>query len=345
MQQQRETKKTATIKDVAKEAGVSIATVSRLLNGLDGVAPDRAARIRAAVDKLQYQPNSMARALKVRESRSIGLIIPDIENPFFPALVRGVEDAAQQSGYAVILCNTDGKPAREEEYIKFLYQKQVDGILFAGNLDFAENEAWLRAIRTPIVLLDRRIAGAPYSAVLSDNEGGAHQATAHLLAQGCRRVAVIGGRPGSPVSSERLHGYRRALREHGMEPQDALCIDGHFSFEGGYQATAALLAAKVSFDGLFAANDIMAIGAIECLHQHGLQVPQDVAVSGYDDISMAAWYKPALTTMGQPVYEMGQLAASLLIEEINGKGTPGQERILVPQLTVRASSARKENTQ
>ena len=335
-------KKTATIKDVAREAEVSIATVSRLLNGLEGVAPDRASRIRAAVEKLNYRPNSMARALKVRESRSIGLIIPDIENPFFPALVRGVEDAAQKIGYAVILCNTDGRREREQEYMKFLQQKQVDGILFAGNLDFDENKSWLSLMRVPIVLLDRRMPNAPYSAVLSDNEGGAYQATLHLIRQGCQKIAAIGGRPGSPVSNERLQGYRRALEKNGMVYDATLLREGNFSFEGGYQATKDLLEDGQVFDGLFAANDMMAIGALECLRIYGRNVPEDVAVSGYDDIKMAKWYKPALTTMAQPVYEMGQLAAKQLIEEITGKTEAGQERILEPQLVVRESTQRKE---
>ncbi|WP_346355510.1 LacI family DNA-binding transcriptional regulator [Azotosporobacter soli] len=338
---EEERTKPVTIKDVAREAGVSIATVSRLLNGLDGVAPERAQRIRDAVEKLHYQPNSMARALKIRESRSIGLIIPDIENPFFPALVRGVEDAAQLHGYAVILCNTDGKPTREEEYMKFLYQKQVDGILFAGNLDFAENSHWLSTIQLPIVLLDRRIPGAPYSAVLSANEDGAYLAVQHLIAQGCRQIAVIGGRARSPVSNERLQGYRQALIDNKMEADEMLCKEGNFSFEGGYQAMESLLAGGKPFDGLFAANDMMAIGALQCLERHGRKVPEEIAVVGYDDIQMAAWYKPALTTMGQPVYEMGRLAVAKLVEEIGGKNVVRQEQILQPHLVVRQSSLRK----
>ncbi len=341
MEMEEERTKPVTIKDVAREAGVSIATVSRLLNGLDGVAPERAQRIRDAVEKLHYQPNSMARALKIRESRSIGLIIPDIENPFFPALVRGVEDAAQLHGYAVILCNTDGKPAREEEYMKFLYQKQVDGILFAGNLDFAENRHWLSTIQLPIVLLDRRIPGAPYSAVLSANEDGAYLAVQHLIAQGCRQIAVIGGRARSPVGNERLQGYRQALIDNKMEADEMLCKEGNFSFEGGYQAAESLLASGKPFDGLFAANDMMAIGALQCLERHGRKVPEEIAVVGYDDIQMAAWYKPALTTMGQPVYEMGRLAVAKLVEEIGGKNVVRQEQILQPQLVVRQSSLRK----
>ncbi|MDF2635121.1 MAG: transcriptional regulator, LacI family, partial [Pelosinus sp.] len=300
--------KQSTIKEVAQEAGVSIATVSRVLNEQSGVSEELAEQVRMAVQKLHYQPNAIARALKNAQSRSIGLIIPDIENPFFPALVRGVEDGAQKNGYAVILCNTDGNPQTEERYIRFLLSKQVDGILFVGNLDFEKNASWLAVLPVPMVLLDRRILGAPFSTVLIDNEKGAFLAVEHLIKQGRKRIAIIGGKPQSSTSIERVKGAMDALKIYGYYRETQVIFNGYFSFEGGYQATQELLHSQDTFDAIFAANDMMAIGAMECLVDHDRQVPHDVAVVGFDDIKMASWHKPSLTTVRQPVYEMGQIA-------------------------------------
>lgn len=337
--------KQTTIKEVAQEAGVSIATVSRVLNGQSGVSKELAEQVKEIVRKMNYQPNAIARALKNSESRSIGLIIPDIENPFFPALVRGVEDAAQKNSYAVILCNTDGEPQQEEKYIKFLLSKQVDGILFVGNLDFQEHSSWLSLLPVPMVLLDRRIEGAPYSTVLIDNEMGAFLAVEHLIKQGRQQIAIIGGKPQSSTSRERVRGARRALALYGYNDQEEGYFDGYFTFDGGYQATMQLLASRYTFDAVFAANDMMAIGSIECLVNHGRNVPQEVAVAGFDDIKMAEWYKPSLTTVRQPVYKMGQLAVKSMVQQLTGVMTKPCDTVLKPELIVRKSSGRKGDLQ
>lgn len=334
--------KRITIKDVAQAAGVSIATVSRILNGQSGVSPGLIAQVQLAVEELDYQPNAVARALKVQESRSLGLIIPDIENPFFPALVRGVEDYAQQKGYALILCNTDGRPEEEAKYIKFLLSKQVDGILCVANLSYDEHSAWLQQVAVPIVLLDRRIAGAPFSTVLVDNTKGAAMAVEHLIQQGRRRIAMIGGKVQSPTNIERAEGYIQTLMRHGLPYSNELIVNADFTFEGGFAACKALIDRGKNFDAVFAANDMMAIGVIECLTQHHIQVPEDVAVVGFDNIRMAGWYKPALSTISQPVYEMGQLAVKMVLEQMMDNTVEAQTVMLTPELIIRHSSLGRE---
>ncbi|SMD17053.1 LacI family DNA-binding transcriptional regulator [Sporomusa malonica] len=219
-------KTTTTIKDVARAAGVSIATVSRILNGNAGVSEELAARVTAAVNQLEYRPNAVARALKERKSRSIGLIIPDIENPFFPALVRGVEDAARQHGYAVILCNTDGKPAEEERYIQFLFSKQVDGILFIGGADSEGNLELLSALPMPVVTLDRRSAATKLSAVVCDNYEGAMLAVKHLISLGRQQIAFIGGPVRSSSAIDRRRGFFDTHSQQRMPVNEQLLVVG-----------------------------------------------------------------------------------------------------------------------
>lgn len=333
--------KQTTIKEVALEAGVSIATVSRVLNEQAGVSTELSEQVQAAVRKLNYRPNGIARALKISKSRCIGLIIPDIENPFFPALVRGVEDAAQKQGYAVILCNTDGKPDEEKAYLKFLLSKQVDGILFVGNLNYEKNKHWLSTLPVPFVLLDRPMPGAPFPTVLVDNELGALLAVNHLIEEGRRHIGIITGKSHSATSNERIHGALQSLKNHGYFFDEQLLSTGYFTFDGGYMAAEKLISSGHEFDAIFVANDMMAIGAIECLRKYGKQVPNDVAVVGFDDIRMAEWYQPSLTTVKQPVYDMGQVAVRIMVEQIKGVGNGDQHRILKPELIIRQSSSKK----
>lgn len=341
MQIKTELLKQTTIKDVAIEAGVSIATVSRVLNGQSGVSIELNTQVNKAVQKLNYRPNGIARALKISKSRCVGLIIPDIENPFFPALVRGVEDAAQKQGYAVMLCNTDGKEEEEKTYLKFLLNKQVDGILFVGNLDYEENKNWLSTLPIPLVLLDRPMPGAPFHTVLVDNELGALLAVDHLINAGRKQIGIIGGKSQSSTSKQRISGALQSLKNHNYSFNPQLLATGPFTFDGGYQATEKLIRSGQHFDAIFAGNDMMAIGAIECLGKYGRQVPADVAVVGFDDIRMAEWYKPSLTTVKQPVYEMGQIAVKIMVEQIIGELTSEKNSILKPELIIRCSSGGK----
>jgi len=330
-----------TIKDVAQEAKVSIATVSRILNGKGNVSSALTKRVETAVKKMNYQLNDVARSLKIKESRSIGLIIPDIENPFFPALVRGVQDMAQQHNYAVILCNTDGRVEEEEKYIQFLFNKRVDGMIFTESFNNKKNMALLASTGIPMVLLDRRVEGMQASAVVTDNRLGAFMATEHLIQLGKQRIAFLNGSVKLSSGAERANGHRDALRTYHVEYDHQLVINGAFTYDSGYEAADNLVRSGQSFDAIFASNDMIAIGAIECLATHHIRVPQDVGVVGFDDIRMAAWYKPALTTIRQPVYDMGRCAVTILVEQITGQRDDYSEEIFMPELMIRQSSGSK----
>lgn len=327
-----------TIKDVARVAGVSIATVSRILNGSAGVSEELAVRVAEAVDVLEYRPNALARALKERKSRSMGLVIPDIENPFFPALVRGVEDAARQHGYAVILCNSDGDPVEEDRYIQFLFSKQVDGILFIGGAESEGNLDLLAALPIPVVTLDRRSTAVKLSAVVCDNYQGAILAVEHLIKTDRKKIAFIGGPVNSSSAIDRRRGFFDTHNRFGLPVNERLVYTGNYSFDNGYKITKALIESTEAFDAIFAANDMMAVGAIEALIENGIGVPENVAVAGFDDIRMAGWYKPALTTVRQPVYEMGQAAVTMLIKQISGTAEEVCEQKFLPELIVRKST-------
>jgi LacI family transcriptional regulator len=342
MQNDKQVLKNTTIKDVAQLANVSIATVSRTLSGKDKVSPLLAERVSAAMKELQYQPNDVARALKIKESRSIGLMIPDIENPFFPALVRGVQDAAKIHNYAVILCNTDGRLEEERNYIHFLYSKRVDGIVFTDSVYNKQSISLLDSLGIPVVLLDRRVTGIHASTVTSDNRLGAFLATEHLIELGKKRIAFISGPLKLSSGADRASGYQDALVRYNISYNKNLAFIGAFTYESSYKAVEDLLFSREKFDAVFASNDLMAIGVIECLAKYGIRVPEDVAVVGFDDIRMAAWYKPLLTTIRQPVYDMGQYAVKLLVEHITGVRETYYEKIFKPELIIRQSSGSVE---
>ena len=341
MREKKQNLNQTTIKDVAQAAGVSIATVSRVLNNKGGVSSALSEKVYAAAKSLRYQLNDVARALKVRESRSIGLMIPDIENPFFPALVRGVEDEAKVYDYGVILCNTDGDPAEEERYIKFLFSKRVDGILFTGGVDCEKNVELLLSLAVPVVLLDRKLSKTKVSSVTTDNHLGAFLATEHLIQCGRKKIAFVGGPRELSSALERKEGYLAALQHYNREQNNSLFVTGQFNFETGYGAVDQWLNQGENFDAIVTANDMMAIGAIERLYQADIQVPDQVAVVGYDDIRVAHWYKPSLTTIRQPIYEMGQWAVKMLVGQIMGEEHQCRQKILEPQLVIRQSSGDK----
>jgi DNA-binding LacI/PurR family transcriptional regulator len=331
-----------TIKDVAREAGVSIATVSRVLNDSSGVTSKLVEKVQAAITTTGYQFNAVARALKVKKSRSIGLIIPDIENPFFPALVRGIEDTARKYDYSIILCNSDGYAEEEKKYIRFLHSKQVDGVIFTGGIGSDENLSLLAKLKIPVVNLDRQSKKINMSSVVADNYYGATLAVEHLVNQGAKNIVFLGGPPRLSVAMERFEGYRDVLRKHDFKIADELILNGEFTFDSGYQNMLLLLKEQKKFDAVFAANDMIAFGVIECLVEHNIKVPEDVIVAGYDDIRMAAWYKPSLTTVRQPVYQMGQEAVKILMELMSDSEAGVKERKFRPELVVRTTTCVKD---
>ena len=328
----------ATIKRVARLAGVSIKTVSRVINGASYVSEETRRRVTRAIQRLNYRPNALARGLVTGRSRSIGLIIADIVNPFFPPLVRAVEDVAAARGYTVVLCDTDEDPAREHAAISVLLEKKVDGLVLCASRVTA---GVLRAVAdsgVPLAVVNRTLAHPRAIEIITDGVAGGRLATGHLLGLGHTRIAYLSGPRASFSNRNRLRGYREALAARGIGFDPALVVGGVPSLAAGSEAMAALLDVTPPPTGLFAFDDLMALGALEELGRRRLRVPKDMAIVGYDNIDLAGFTHPPLTTIEQPGVEMGRLAASLLLDLIETGSVPRpRTRTLVPELIVRLS--------
>ncbi len=332
-----------TIQDVARAAGVSPATVSRVLNG-GRVSAERAERVRRAADELGFAPNRIARSLRTRRGSIIGLLIPDIENPFFTAMARGVEDAAQQTGLSVVLCNTDENIDKERRYLEVAIAERMAGVIVAAASRVRTDLSVLESRGMPVVAVDRRPRGSDVDVVLVDNEHGGEEATAHLLDRGYRRIACITGPQGASTSEERLAGYRAAVqdfrREHPGQVDEA---DGYtrfadFKAEGGHKAMTDLLTLPSRPDAVFVTNNLMAVGALRALAEAGLSVP-DFGVLSFGEIPWASPLSPELTTVRLPSYDLGWTAASLLQDRIQGRSRPTRTVTLRTELQVRESSS------
>lgn len=326
----------ATIRDVATMAGVSVATASRVVNGHPGVREPARSNVLQAVQELGYRTNALARGLATGTMRTVGLVIPDIMNPFFPALARAVEDAAHADGYALILGNSDNAPDREAAYIRLLHDRFVDGMIVASS--GAPGALQDLVGDTPIVLLDRRVPGWPVPGVSTDNRAGARLAVEHLIARGHRRIAHLGGPPELTSSADRREGYEVALRAAGIEPQLSWYIGGAFTFEDGYERMLRLMAGDAACTAVFAGNDLIAIGALQACQDRGWAVPERMAIVGFDDLLLARLVRPRLTTVLQPAYQAGTLAWRLLTERLADSDAHPADILLEPRLVVRETT-------
>jgi len=307
----------ATIKDVAKKAGVSVATVSYVINGTRNVAPETAARVRAAMEELSYHPNAVAQSLRTRTTHVIGAVISDISNPFFATLIRGAEDCARENGYSLLICNTSEKLENELVYLQLLSRKRVDGMIIAptGKNDGLIKDLIARGMQ--IVFIDRKVEGVAAPAVLSENEEGAYQATRYLIEQGHRKIGIVLGLPHVSTTTERLHGYERALAEAGIAADPSLIVYGHSQVEGARKASVTLLDRADRPSAVFATNNLMTIGLMMAIHDLDLRCPQDVSVIGFDDFDWAAAFNPPLTTVAQDPYLIGERAVEILFANLN----------------------------
>jgi LacI family transcriptional regulator len=328
---------TATIADVAAKAGVSTATVSRVLAGVGRARPETQARVLEAARQLDYRPSEIARSLKRRSTQTLGLIITDIENPYFPQLVRSVEDAARAAGYSVLLCNATDDPDREAAYLDLLVDRRVDGLVIAASSVGVRQGNWLTAPPIPVVLVNTEAPDAGLPTVMSDNEGGGRLAAEHLLALGHHRFGYLMPPPRNVDAAARLAGVRAALAEAGLPPGVLGIGHGEALVGGGETAADELLEVAPETTAIVAYNDLMAIGALRALRQRGRRVPADASVVGFDDVAMAAYVDPALTTIRQRTEEMGRWAVGRLIG-VNGTG-PVTVRLPV-HLEVRDSTGR-----
>lgn len=327
-----------TIKDVAKLARVSISTVSRVINNSDHpVNLETRNRILEAVEELGFYPNAMARSLQRKHTQTIGLIIPDISNPYYPRVVRGVEDVAQKKGYTLILCNTDRSRERTQEYLRVLREKRVDGIIFTGGgaVEEAAQENFFDQQNIATVLIGRHKTNLP--SVRVDNVQVARKACDYLVKQGYHQIIMIAGPESSITARDRLRGYRQSLTANGITLKKEWIIRGDFEFESGYEAIAKL----PPFDAqegmaILAQNDLMAIGAIKALQEKGIKIPEEVAVIGFDNIPLASYISPKLSTVAVPAYELGATAMRVLVELLEGKKVP-QVTIMDAELIIRQS--------
>lgn len=291
----------------------------------------------AAAKELDYHINVNARSLTSGKTYTIALVLPDVTNPFFPAVARGVEDYASDNGYCVILCNTDGNSRKESDYLRMLRSRKVDGVIFAVSVASKSRVNALLNDGIAVVLVDRDL-GDSYDIVKTDNVAGAMLATNHLISLGHTSIAFISGPLPLATSQERLQGYRDALICSDIPFDERLVVEGDFRMEGGYEAMGRLLRETNGFTAVFAANDLMAVGAIRALEEDGFTVPSDVAIIGYDDINIASVMRPRLSTVAQPKYEMGWIAAETVIRRMSEPEASRLDELLQPMLVVREST-------
>lgn len=328
----------ATIKDVALHARVSVTTVSHVVNETRFVSADARQRVNQAIEMLRYVPSALARSLKNNRTHTVGMMIPNCSNPFFAELIRGIEDTCFAADYNVILCNSDDDPLKQRKYIRVLMEKQVDGlIVFSSGCDSELSKA-LRETGMPQILLDREVEHVTADLVEVDHEAGACLATQHLIELGHRRIACISGPSDLAPVRQRVMGYRRALLQAGIAHNQEWEVDGGFTSEMGYVAMEKLLAQEHSPTAVFANNDLMAIGAIGAVTAHGLNVPRDISVVGFDDIALAAYSNPPLTTVMQPKHQLGAMAATFLMDRIMKPDIPLRREVLQPTLCIRKST-------
>lgn len=328
----------ATIYDVAQLAAVSPATVSRVINERGNVDPDMARRVQAAVKALDYRPNVVARNLRRQSAAVWTAIISDINNPHFTSLIRGIEDVAQEAGHSVMLCNADENLAKERRYIDVALAERAAGVIISPASNRNSTVAPLLERGVPVVTIDRTLRSSPVNAVVVDNAEGAQQATAHLIEVGYSRIACITGPMRTSTSAQRLAGYRRALRTAGITCDPELERIADMKEGGGYEATRALLQLDRPPDGLFVGNGLMTIGALRCLNEARVLVPQHIGVVGFDEHLWATLVRPALTTVAQPTYELGRSAAQMLLEATGSDAPPPKTVTLPTRLIIRDSS-------
>lgn len=323
-----------TIRDVADRAGVSTATVSRVLAGVGNARPDTVAAVRTAAAALGYRPSGVARSLRMQRTRTLGLIVTDIQNPFFPELVLAADVAARTAGYSILLGSAAYDESRTMHYLDLMVDRRVDGLIIASSQISAEGLRWLVASPVPVVILNAEPGGA-LATITSDNVGGMAMIVTHLLSLGHRRIAYIRGRPSFTADVPRLEGFRRTVSAAGIPERDAPELEGDGQVSGGEAAVATLLATRPDVTAIACYNDVTAIGVLRGLRTAGLRVPGDVSVVGCDDIDAASWVAPALTTAAQEKAAMGRLAVERIAAVLDDPDHAGPPRATMLPMTLR----------
>jgi LacI family transcriptional regulator len=335
-------RQTVTIKELAKELGISKSTVSRALRGSSEIGEETKLRVLELARARNYSPNPFALSLLNHRTYSIGVIVPEIANPFFSSVIGGIEEVAYQRGYQVMIYQSHDSYEREVSSTRHLLQRRADGLLIsiASGTPTHEHFRELAEASIPVVFFDRAVEEIQTHKVLVDDYGGAFQATEHLILQGCKRIAHIAGVKSLAISRNRAQGYKDALIKYGLEVKDDWIVTGEFKHEVGAEAAFQLMALKQRPDAIFAASDRIAIGAHAALRQLGYRMPEDVALMGFSDLAISSLLDPPLSTMVQPTFEMGRQSGELLLDLLEAKKPPVlfETRVLKPALMVRRSS-------
>jgi len=330
-------KKAASISDVARESGVSIFTVSAVINNKSHVRKNLRERVEDAIRKLNYRPNLIARSLIKQKTQTIGMIVPDIANPFFPMVVRGAEDAALKHGYNLLLCNSDDSLTKEDSAIELLLSKRVDGILLTKAAGDFRPELWqmIKASGVPFVLVMRTFPQLTKDAVTTDDYQGAYEAVCHLARSGRRRIGLIGGPHKISNAKERWRGFRNALEENNLVYDPDFVVEGDYRIESGFRAGHALLSRRP--DGIYVANHLMTVGLLKAVDEMGLKCPDDFGLVSFDDYPWLGVFRPRLTTVELPKHQLGTEATELLIQRINGIESKPVLKKIPTELRIRES--------
>jgi len=328
-----------TITDVAQEAGVSRATVSRVISGKTVTSDKVKSRVFAAIEKLGYQPNLVARSLRVQQSKIIGLIISDIQNPFYTGLVRAVEDTAHENNFMVFLCNSDENIEKEILYVRLMVAEKVAGVVITPTRERDNPSRILIEAGVPVVAVDRSIMDLDVDSVVIDNCQMAIELMDHLISDGHKRIAIISGPSTSTTSRERLEGYFQALSNHGLPVDPALIRQGLPKEAFGYQAARELLELEQPPAALFLLNNLLTLGALRAIHEKNLRIPEDIALVGFDEVNWTSFINPPLTVATQPTYELGRKATELLINRIKQPTLATARHVIGATVVIRNSCA------
>lgn len=338
-----ENKHAPTMRDVARLAGVSVATVSAVINGTATVSPKRTESIRRAMEALDYHADQIARSLKTGRTHVVGIILPDVTNPFYPEVIMGAEAAASSARYSVILCNSNEDPAQEQKQLNTLFSHRVDGVLIACS-DPAISFDRLMRRRFPIVCFDRIPLSFSGDSVSTDNFTGAYEATRHLIELGHERIAVLAGRMDLSTHLSRMEGFRKAMNVARLPVLDEYCWLGGMQLNAGYEFGRTLLGLSHPPTGVFCTNNKMLLGFVRAMRESGARCPEDISVVGFDDFAWTENFHPRLTTVVQPARELGRRAMELLLERIESKSDDSanhpRQVVLKPELQIRESTAK-----
>ncbi|QGU95625.1 substrate-binding domain-containing protein [Clostridium bovifaecis] len=330
--------KKVTMKDIAIKAGVSKATVSMVLNKKDGsISAETKNKILKIAEELNYIPNGVARSLSTNKSETIGIILPDIINPFFSEIARAIEDTASKLNYNVIFCNTDSDVYKEINYTKLLISKLVDGVIFITGGKSNHPLEILQSNNVPFVLVDRDVEDQDnYCGVYCLNKEGVIQGLEYLISKGRKNIAFVTGNKGLKVSKQRIEGYKDVMSKYDMFKEN-LIFESDFTIEGGMEITEKIISENKEIDSIFYSNDIMALGGLKVLLRRGFKVPGEISVIGFDNINISNFTEPELTTIAQPIYEMGKQSCETLIDIIDGNAV-NNKIYFKPELIIRGTT-------